>query len=302
MDGSKVRTHKELLTAINFPIKSVDLFFVLGQSNAAGATPTVNPSNISVTSGQAWSSYWSTPYQVLEPFRNGVPQSAGFGISAPWPHFAAEWFARTGRPSIWASFAVAGQPLVLSSVPNTTYSWNVEHANNLIGGAIYTGEPRSRLEMVNEVLHICDTNPGLVKGNTYAIWVQGEADANSIPLNRLTADDYVRALANLVNYTKTVMNISHFFIYELGRKGNTVPDIANNEPAYQSIRWAQWQVANSDPKVSVIFTGAKSTGNLVTSNGYWTSGFDYQSDGVHYSAASYATMGKTGAKNASEII
>lgn len=36
----------------------------------------------------------------------------------------------------------------------------------------------------------------------------------------------------------------------------------------------------------------------VDGSGYWVSGWDYQSDGVHYETAAYSCLGKTAAKNA----
>jgi hypothetical protein len=293
------KNHKALLKRSGFTFSTTDTFFVCGQSNAAQTTPAPNTTTTLVTApGVAWGLHPNTG-ELLGPFQNGSSSTNGFGQSNGWVYFAETWKALTGHNSLWLPLAVAGTPLVPASIPGSAYTWSVSDlTKSLVGSYTYTagGETNPRASMFSYPVTAAAVNPGLSLGKRYVLWVQGEADANSVPLGRLTGADYVTELNNLFTYMKTNYAIDYFLVVELGRKGTEPVEIANNEAAYTTIRAAQASVVDSRADTHFVSTAPKSTSTLtVDGSGYWVSGWDYQGDGVHYTSESYRALGKTAA-------
>jgi hypothetical protein len=296
-----VASHRTFLRRKGFQFATTDTFFVAGQSNAAQTTPVPNSIPFTTSAGVAWGQNYNS-VGLLGPFQNGSSSTSGWGQSNGWVHFAETWKTLTGHSSVWLNLAVAGSPLVPASQPGGEYFWSVSDlSKSLAGTYTYTagGETLTRTSMFGLPDQSFAKNPGLVSSKRYFIWVQGEADANSLALGRLTGDDYKNELNSLFTYVKANYDIDYFIIVELGRKGNDLPTIEANELSYAPIRTAQAAVATMRTDTHVLFTGCKSTDILlVDGSGYWLNGMDYQADGVHYTAESYRAIGKTLALNA----
>lgn len=285
-----------------------DVHIVLGQSNAAAATPAPNLIPFATTPGIAYG-VLSAPrpdYTLSGPFANGDVPTPGWGQSSWSPHFAQAWFNTTGRRSIWKLLAVAGQCLVPSSDPTTPQLWSVaDPSKSLAGTYTYSagGENKPRNELWRDVYRTVKLNPYFQQSIIFAHWVQGEADANAFALGRLTQADYERELNMLIDYVKIQYGVDYFLIHELGRKGTDATQVAANEATgYTQIRAAQNNVAAARDDTLIVFNRAKELGspfNTLTVNPdfTWVAGMSYQNDGVHLNSEAYRTMGRTAAVN-----
>lgn len=281
----------------------IDIFYVMGQSNAVGSTPVPNTVPHVTTIGQAYAAQYTPrdPYLLGYPFQNGGSASAGFGQSSAWPHFATQWFADTGRRSIWINLAVAGTPLIKTSLADPANHWDVSEISKcLIGTYTYTpgGEDKARNEMILDVDRALQVNPNFSINNRFGIWVQGEADANV----SATRANYSDRLDALFQYAQDTYGLEYFGISELGRKGTDSTDVDSNETNYTTIRNAQGDVATDRADTFMMFQGCKEKGSpfntLVADGSYLhTSGWAYQADGVHYTDIATRCLGRTCARN-----
>lgn len=307
--ASGAAIHARHLAAKNPGVRvPVDVFLTFGQSNAAQTTPNPNLDPFTTTTDVAWGvTRAPQPDRTLSgPFQNGASVTPHFGQSNGWGKWAEEWYSQIGRRSIWANFAVAGQQLCSISNPAAPQQWSVEDMNkSLVGDFVYNVDEYTRRQLIHHVFDAIGFNPRFTVGNVYVIWVQGEQDAN---LNATGIEAaYETQLDALFTFCKSEWGVDAFFVVELGRSGTDASEIAANETAYQKIRNAQSAVVASRADTHMIFTGCKAEGSplntlTVDGSGYWVSGFDYQSDGVHYETASYYTLGKTGARNALQAL
>lgn len=281
-----------------------DLIYVLGQSNAAQTTPAPNPSGFTCTDDIAWGIMRKPKgdMSLSGPFSSGNTVTPGYGQANGWVKWAQEWYDQTGRKSLWCELAVAGQQLCAISDPSATYQFSVsDMSKSLVGDTTISGDDFTRRQLLNHAIQSTTYNPRFSLGLRCVIWVQGEQDAN---LNKASLESaYQSELDAMFTFLKSELSIDYFFIVELGRKGTTTEEVATNEAAYQKVRNAQNAVAASRSDTFVVFNGCKQEGSpfntlTVDGSGYWTSGWEYQADGVHYTVASNYALGKTSAKNA----
>lgn len=285
-------------------IVPVDVFFVFGQSNASQPTPNPNLTPYSTGDDVAWGVTRSPQGDrtLSGPLQNGASVTPHFGQSHGWGHWAQEWYDQTGRRSVWGAFAVGGQQLCSISGPEAAQQWSVEDmSKSLVGDYTYNADVFTRRQLMHHVFGAIDFNPRFTVGNRYVIWAQGEQDA-SVNASGIEAA-YEVQLDALFTFCKAEWNIDAFFIVELGREGQDATAISNLEPNYIKIRNAQNAVAANRSDTYTVFQGCKELGTplntlTVDGSGYWVSGWDYQSDGVHYETAAYSCLGKTAARNA----
>ncbi|RMF06357.1 MAG: hypothetical protein D6773_04425 [Alphaproteobacteria bacterium] len=307
--------HWSLVTAASQKTKLVtDINLVLGQSNAGGSQPSPIEVPATITGpGVAWGVRRSASPELngtlLSPFQNGANHTTHFGASSWSPPFAQRWYDLTGRSSLWANLAFAGTPLVGAAIPGADH-WAVSPWESSLIGASTLGVELPRNIILGDVFEAHRINPLFGDGLRLVHWIQGEADANSVALDRLGQDDYAEELDFLFSYLKRTYAIDHFLIYELGRKGTTLAEVQANEAqwqGYMEIRAAQNSVAALRADTFMIFTGAKETGTpfntlTVDASGYHVSGFSYMADGVHFDSASHTAMGLTAARNLSQLL
>jgi hypothetical protein len=266
---------------------TVDLFYIAGQSNAAKA------SSLPIADGIAWS--------VTRP----PQQDRGLTVPFGWKAFATEWFALTGRRTVWCNLAFAGTALTYASSPTGNYRFSiVEMPKCMVGDYVFQDEIAPRRTIMRYAKDAVTFNPAMRLASTNFIWVQGEQDANVNPLNLRTI--YEEELDDMFSFVKAEVGIDNFFIVELGRKGVDAAEVAANEPVYQLVRDAQNAVAAGRSETHMIFTGTKELGtpfNTITvdGNGYWSGGFEY-ADGVHSTDAADDILCKTAARNAVQLL
>jgi hypothetical protein len=299
----KARLHSDFRTKRGSTKLPIDVFYVMGQSNAVGATPVPNTIPHVTTIGQAYAAQYGNrdPYLLGYPFQNGSSTSAGFGQSMGWPHFASQWFTDTGRRSVWINLAVAGTPLIKTSIASPTNHWDVSELDKcLIGTHTYTagGEDKARNVMMADLDKAIEVNPRFSINQRFGIWVQGEADANVAA----TRSAYADRLDALFQYAQDNYGLDYFCISELGRKGTDDSAVDGNEANYTLIRNAQGDVATDRSDTFMMFQGCKEKGsplNTLTVDGNYlhVSGWAYQADGVHYTDIATRCLGRTCARN-----
>ena len=288
-------------SAIYTPRTIVDVFICCGQSNSVGGT-TPNGIPFNGVIDQNFGGVYSPrdPYIFDNPFKNGSTPTATWGQSSPWPHFAYQWYQDTGRASVWLNLAVAGTPLMKTSIPAGANHWDVTELNKcLLADYTYTpgAETRTRRQMIQDFYDAIAENPRLQIGEKHLTWVQGEADAN---IGSPDPAGYEVALNNLFDFAKTNYGIQYFSIFGLGHKGDNASQIASWESfSYAAFRNIQSNVANNRADTFFVLNAAKETGPLtVDANYFHISGWDYSvADNVHYTSESYRCMGRTGARN-----
>lgn len=301
--------HAALLDVSGLPRPETDLFYVLGQSNAAGTTP--SPATVSIAApANAAAGILRAPQPdrtISRPFRNGSPNTPHFGASAPWPWFADRWYSLTWRMSYWCALAVGGQCLVPASVPDVAQHWSPADLTKCLA-ADFTyaagGETQTRRALIHDAVTTRRLNPAGVPGKRIVVWCQGEQDAVAgIANNRIRGADYQAHLNMLFDFMRSAYMIDHFLIFALGRRGTDPESISSNENNHGPIREAQLSVAASRADTYLVLDAARETGTLtVDEQGYHVSGWDYQDDGVHYTSESYRAMGLTGAVNAATAL
>lgn len=283
-----------------------DTFIVEGQSNA-GATHE-NTTDVVITDPGIAYSILREPqprWGLQGPLQNGPSNSTFIGKSAPWPAFAQEWFDLTGRRSLWSSQAFAGTPLHPQGLPDQSRHWaTTPYATSMVGGSDFA-EEKPRDQVMQDAVDAIKLQPRFQKGYTIGIWVGGEADGPRLNNGFLTQAQWETEFNLLIDKMKADWGLDYMLVYEIGREGTTDAEVDANEVAQgmAAVRAAQNNVVNSRSDTFMVFAGAKEKGSpfntmTVDGDGYHVSGFEYRADGVHYTAPSYKTMGKTGARNA----
>lgn len=246
-----------------FP-QSVDLFFIMGQSNAEGRGAAAD--RVSVPLGRAWLSTNLTMRRLLDP----VDIITGTYSSA-WPAFGNRWYALTGRRAVVVELA-SGSSGLLPGVGTANWS----SAGTLRGPAV-TAANFATNSLSSSAFTI---------GSTFLLWQQGEQDAFSYNGDTVSQSTYQAEQEVLFDYfTANVAGLDGILVSELGQ--NSVYD-----PDYDLIRAAQNAAVASKANAHLAFTGAKD---------FPTEG-KMMPDGVHYNQAGLAEMGEAFAEYAASLV
>ncbi|MDW3058297.1 sialate O-acetylesterase [Vibrio sp. 1978] len=209
-------------------VDAVDLFVVVGQSNAEGR-------------GESYSSP-SCPtglyFNGSDLLRLSDPVG-GANSGSMWPSFANEWHSQTGKRAVIIDYAVGGTTL------SNDGEWSPSGSlrGNAVNGA-------------NNAINAIENSDLYKLENVYFIWLQGESDAD----NGVSSAIYQSDLEDLAAYFRSqIIQSQPLQVCMIGRKGGTggvpVDDIGNNNNG-TLIRKAQWDAGISSADVNVIYSGA----------------------------------------------
>lgn len=276
-----------------------DQFAAIGQSNNAGNG--LNPLyGVTCDAGTAYSVERNPqPRYDLDPFMSGSNPSSHFTQASPWPAFAKKWYDLTGRRSLWCGMAEAGTPLLDYG---GAAQWMPEpYATSLVGGYEEpAGWPKDGT--LTDFFDTRELHPRMTRGLRIACWCGGEADATKIEDATITGADWEEGFNTFVDHLKATWGFDYVLVFATGRLGTLEAEVDANETASRAeLRAAQLAVCTSRSDVILALNTAKEKGTvfntLTLSGDYWANGWEY-TDGQHYSALAYRTMGYTGAWNA----
>jgi hypothetical protein len=245
------------LRAVLMGRRTIDLFVIVGQSNAEGRGLTASspPSPFGV---------YITGSTITAPLADPV---GGADTGSMWPAFSNEWKNQTGRYSAFVESATGGTPLLPDAAGS---NWSpsgslraaaVTAANNAI--AAIRASSRYRL------------------GNVYFVWSQGEQDAVTINGTTITGPLYEAALETLAAYFKT--NVPEMVTMAVVQTGGEFDQ--SDEANYAAIRLAQENACTDSANLVMAYRGAFSfTARAM------------MGDNVHYSQAGLNITGACAAR------
>jgi len=237
----------------------VDLFVSAGQSNAEGRGSSA--SSPVVTNGVFLSSAGSFTSPMADPV-------GGAATGSMWPAFSNEWFALTGRNSVFIDCATGGTELVDNG---NKPDWSP------------TGTLRE--EAVTAILSAVASirlSASYKLGNVYIVWCQGESDAQVGNSAVVTRAIYKQALIDLAEYFKShISNMKGMYVIRTGRMagGSAV------EQDWQDIRLAQEDACAESDLLTMVYRGT----------GSWTA-LSYMADELHYNQTALNITGKCAAR------
>lgn len=237
----------------------VDLFVSAGQSNAEGRGSSA--SSPVVTNGVFLSSTGSFTSPMADPV-------GGAATGSMWPAFSNEWFALTGRNSVFIDCATGGTELVDNG---NRPDWSP------------TGTLRD--ETVTAILSAIASirlSASYQLGNVYIMWCQGESDAQVGNSAVVTRAIYKQALIDLAEYFKShISNMKGMYVIRTGRMagGSAV------EQDWQDIRLAQEDACAESDLLNMVYRGT----------GSWPA-LSYMVDELHYNQSALNITGKCAAR------
>lgn len=237
----------------------VDLFVSAGQSNAEGRGSSA--SSPVVTNGVFLSSTGSFTSPMADPV-------GGAATGSMWPAFSNEWFALTGRNSVFIDCATGGTELVDNG---NKPDWSP------------TGTLRD--ETITAILSAIASirlSASYQLGNVYIMWCQGESDAQVGNSAVVTRAIYKQALIDLAEYFKShISNMKGMYVIRTGRMagGSAV------EQDWQDIRLAQEDACAESDLLTMVYRGT----------GSWPA-LSYMVDELHYNQSALNITGKCAAR------
>ena len=265
--------------------KRVDIIVFMGQSNMAGrgetnATwPEIAPE---VREGAGWEFRAVTDpsklYRIQEPF--GVNENAKDGIDdgkmktgSLVSSFVNSYYSNNGRvPTIAVSASIGGTAIA---------GWS--------GNGVYIADALKRLNSARQYAE----NSGYFVRHVYAVWCQGETDADI----RTEKVVYYRAFEDMVSQLKE-KGVEKVFMISIGH----INDRKQLNLYDDMISW-QADIANKNPDVVMVsddFTTMRDRGLMKDSFHYYQAGYNECGTIAGKNAAMYVTQRKTGALHVSE--
>lgn len=246
-------------------LSAVDLFLVVGQSNAEGRGSSA--SSPSVLPGAGW--YWSSGGGLVKSLADPV---GGANTGSMWPSFANQYYALTGRTACLVEEATGGSALIAAasatnwSATGSLRSVAVASCNSARAAIIADGEKKL--------------------GGVYVISSQGEQDAVSVNGTTVTGAIYKTELEALASYFAA--NITGFTQMGVVRTG-----AANDRAAavnWAAIRQAQEDACAASANLTMLYRG--------------TSGLPFDArrlmaDSVHYNQTALNEAGRIAARGLS---
>jgi len=237
----------------------VDLFVSAGQSNAEGRGSSA--SSPVVTNGVFLSSAGSFTSPMADPV-------GGASTGSMWPSFSNEWFALTGRNSVFIDCATGGTELV-------------DNGNKPDWSATGTLRDAAVTAILSAIASI-RLSASYKLGNVYIMWCQGESDAQDTDTSVVNRTTYKNALIELAEYFKShIANMKGMYVIRTGRQGGG----SANEQQWQDIRQAQEDACAESDLLTMVYRGT----------GSWLP-LGYMADELHYNQAALNLTGKCAAK------
>jgi hypothetical protein len=222
---------------------SVDLFGIVGQSNAEGrGTSAEAPGPVSAlfVSGSTVTTVLADPV-------------GGASTGSMWPQFAHDWKRLTGRKAAFVECAEGGTKLL----PDTAGS-NWSPSGSLRGAAVTA---------INNAITTLDGS-AFVVNNVYLLWCQGEGDAASINGTTITGPLYEQALEDLATYFKS--NIPDMVTMGVIQTGKDADDATEDD--FAAIRLAQENACTDSANLVMLYRGAFSfdARGMMEDNVHWS--------------------------------
>lgn len=210
--------------------RTIDLFIIVGQSNAEGRGD-------SAQSPAAPNGRYVSGSTITSPLADPV---GGASTGSMWPAFCNEWFAQTGRVAAFVEAATGGTALL----PDTAGS-NWSPSGSLRAAAAAAA---------NTAITAINNAAAYTLGSVYFVWAQGESDAQSINGTTITGPLYEQALEDLAAYFKAqVPQMVTMGVVQTG--GNYV---LTSMEGYAAIRLAQENACTDSANLTMLYRGAYS--------------------------------------------
>ena len=260
--------------------KRVDLIIFMGQSNMAGRGVLSDvwvDSAPKVTEGAGWEfraiSDPSRLYPIEEPF--GVKENLVGAIDdgnkktgSLVSSFVNAYYADNGKVPVIAVSASKGGTAIAG--------WT--------GGGVYLPDAIQRLESARKFAK----DSGCRVRHVYAVWCQGETDAD----NHTAKDAYARGFNDLVSRLKNA-GVEKVFMISIGH----INDENQRDLYDEMISW-QSELADRHPDVVMVsdaFVTMRDRGLMKDTFHYYQAGYNECGEIAGRNAAMYVTKGKTGA-------
>lgn len=235
-----------------------DIFSIIGQSNAEGRGASASSPDATAT-GLFWNGV------DFDPLADPVGDAA---TGSMWPAFANEWFALTGRKAIFVESALGSTRLLDYGDPDHTWAPGSTLRNNAIAD-------------LQEVIAAVTGSVTYGMASAYAIWVQGEGDAENLDGTH-TAAQYEQALEDMATeFRASVPEMTSMLVV---RSASNIND-ATKDAGYIAIRDAQENACTDSALLVMGYRGTYSFRPL-----------GYMGDSVHYTQTGLNLAGKCAAR------
>lgn len=246
---------------------AVDLFIIVGQSNAEGRGD-------SALSPAAPNGLYISGSTITSPLADPV---GGASTGSMWPAFSNEWFVQTGRLSAFVE-AAKGSTSLLAPADGGNGNWSPD--GTLRASAVAAAA--SAIQAIND-------SPFYELGAVYFIWAQGESEAQAVNGTTITGALYQQALEDLADYFAS--EVPEMTMMGVVRLGMVTP--RTGEAGWAEIRQAQEDACAASDLLRILYRGTAS---------FTTPGMDLMLDAadVHYGQAGYNLAGKCASRELSK--
>lgn len=240
-------------------IEPVDVFVIVGQSNAEGRGD----------SGTSPDATDTGLYFDGASFTELADPVGGASTGSMWPAWANEWHALTGRRAVFVESAKGSTRLLdYGMLPGDTWA---------SGGSLRGAAASDAQDVVTALAASNDYQ----LANLYFVWCQGEGDAENLDGSH-TAAMYEQGLEDLATYFKG--QVPEMVSMAVVRSGSNVND-ATKDAGYLAVREAQEDACDDSTLLTMAYRGTYSFRTL-----------NYHIDGNHWSQAGLNLAGKCGAR------
>lgn len=207
-------------------MSALDIFLVVGQSNAAGGGTAGAP----VPQDKVLKWTGTSIAQAIDPVTPGATGTA-------WPSFGLTYYQLTGRPCLLVVAAVGGTAQV-AAADDGTGNWDI--SGTLVATA---------LQILDNAFRGA-RNEGYSPRLKGVLWCQGERDALKIADGTITASTYKAAWTTMAARFRTTYGLVPMYVFKTGT------DPLASDAGYCDIRVAQEEMVAADPYSRIVFSDA----------------------------------------------